>query len=762
MPKVLRSASHWGAFRMNVRDKRLVGVSPFEHDPSPTPLIDAWTEMLTSPLRVDRPAVRKGWLQGDKGSARGEDEYVNVGWDEALSLTSGELERVRQEYGNSAIFGGSYGWSSAGRLHHARTLTHRFLNLVGGFTGQTTNYSFGAAMAFLPRIAGTREAIGSNLTSWASICRETDILLAFGGIAKKNWEVLSGGFGVHRYPDAMQQLADSKAKVTNVSPNRGDVADGIADWVAIRPNSDAALVIALSHWVLVNGHCDQRALTSMTVGFDRYAAYLRGDVDGVKKDAAWAEALTGISTERIEALARSLPGRRVMLTAAWSLQRARHGEQIYWAIIALAAMLGQIGLPGGGFAFGYGSINGLGNPPYRTPISGLSVGSNPVGISIPVARVADMLLGPGGSCRFDGRTITYPDIKLIYWAGGNPFHHHQDLNRLRQAFRRPDTVIVHEPFWTSTARHADIVLPATTPLERNDIAGSSRDAFILAMHQGVAPVGYARNDFDIFAELGERLGIGDAYSEGLSENDWLRHMWKNFRDNITGRGIVAPEFEEFWETGYFRMPEPESDYVMYERFRADPVSQPLDTPSGRFEIFSQAIAAMGDPEQPGHPVWNDPEEWLGGKRTGEYPLHLLTPQPATHLHSQLETSSHSQAGRIEGRAVVSINPIDAEARGIAERDRVRLFNDRGACIAHARITSDMRQGVVSMPTGMAFDPNDSYLDRASNPNVLTRDIGTSRLGQGCSAQSCLIEIARDDGAAPALRMYDPPEIKTNA
>ncbi len=166
-----------------------------------------------------------------------------------------------------------------------------------------------------------------------------------------------------------------------------------------------------------------------------------------------------------------LPGKRVLVAANWSLQRARHGEQPYWAIIALAAILGQIGLPGGGFAFGYGSSNGMGNPRPDTPLYGLPIGINPVDIAIPVARVADLLLNPGETVRFDGRPITYPDIRLVYWAGGNPFHHHQDLNRLRQAFRRPATVIVNECYWTATARHADIVLPATTALERNDIGG---------------------------------------------------------------------------------------------------------------------------------------------------------------------------------------------------------------------------------------------------------------------------------------------------
>ena len=759
MPSVLRSVSHWGAFRMQVRDGRLEGVSPFEHDPAPTPLIEAWPEMLTSPMRISAPAVRKGWLEGDGGAGRGDDGYVRVSWDKALELVAGEIERVRTNHGNQAIFGGSYGWSSAGRLHHARTLTHRFLNALGGFTTQVTNYSYGAAMAFLPRIVGSADSVGVSLTGWRAICANTDVLVAFGGIASKNWEVVSGGFGMHRYSRCMRELEEGEVRVVNVTPNRRDLPRDIdTEWLPLRPNTDAALAMALTQWVVARGRHDKAAIERCSVGFDRYAAYLMGEVDGVAKDAAWASGITGIPQGTIENLARDLCGKRVLLTAAWSLQRARHGEQVYWSIIALAVALGQVGLPGGGFAFGYGSINGAGNPLYRTPVPGMEIGRNPVGIAIPVARVADLLLEPGASCRFNGATVTYPDIRLVYWAGGNPFHHHQDLNRLRQAFRRPETVVVQDCFWTSTARHADIVLPATTTLERNDIGGSSRDPFLMAMHQAVPPVGEARNDYDIFADIAGRLGAREAFTEGRDEDGWLRFLWEGCRARLAARGIEMPDFDAFWEAGYFRMPEPEEDYTLLQAFRENPESARLATPSGRIEIFSEFVASLGDPEQPGHPVWRDPEEWLGAGMADRLPLHLLTPQPPRRLHSQLEAGAHSRAGRHEGREMLLINPADAAARGIAPGDMVRIVNDRGACLACADLSEDIMRGVVSLPTGASFDPDGGFLDRSSNPNVLTRDIGTSNLGQGCSAQSCLVEVERFDGPLPDIRTGEPPAI----
>ncbi|MCE2454139.1 MAG: molybdopterin-dependent oxidoreductase, partial [Nitrospinae bacterium] len=223
--------------------------------------------------------------------------------------------------------------------------------------------------------------------------------------------------------------------------------------------------------------------------------------DGRPKSAEWAAPITGIGADVIRTLARRMAGARTMLNTNWSLQRGDHGEQTFWMTTTLAAMLGQIGLPGGGFGFGYGSMGGRGTPREDIPSVKMNFGKNPTGSYIPVARIADMMLHPGEGYDFNGERRTYPDIRMVYWCGGNPFHHHQDLNRLVRAWQRPETIVVHDPWWTSTARHADIVLPATTTLERNDVGSSSRDRFILAMHKVIEPVGEARHDFDIFTDL---------------------------------------------------------------------------------------------------------------------------------------------------------------------------------------------------------------------------------------------------------------------
>jgi biotin/methionine sulfoxide reductase len=430
--------------------------------------------------------------------------------------------------------------------------------------------------------------------------------------------------------------------------------------------------------------------------------------------------------------------------------------------VVLASLLGQIGLPGGGFTFGYGAVAGVGIPRPRVPRVSVPTGTNPTGTFIPVSRITDMLLSPGETIDFNGKRVTYPDIRLVYWAGGNIFHHHQDINRLLRAWQRPETIVVHEPFWTPMARHADIVLPATMTLERNDIGAAALDRWLIAMKRVVAPYGEARNDYDIYAALAERLGAGAAYTEGRDEMGWLRHLYDVVRQQAARGAVEMPSFDDFWARGEIGFAAPDKPFVLFEDFRDDPDGARLNTPSGRIEIFSETIAGFGYDDCPGHPAWMAPVEWLGAP-SPRYPLHLLSNQPKTRLHSQLDQGSVSRASKIKGREPVRLNPADAAARGIADGDVVRLYNDRGACLAGAAVTDAVRPGVIVLPTGAWYDPAEpgriGALDRHGSVNVLTRDAGTSKLSQMPVAQSALVEVERWDGPLPEVGAFEPPDIK---
>ncbi|MGN5477556.1 molybdopterin-dependent oxidoreductase [Cupriavidus basilensis] len=299
---------------------------------------------------------------------------------------------------------------------------------------------------------------------------------------EKNAQMNSGGVTRHHYRDTLGQLAQAGVRLVSISPIRDDTS-APCEWIPIRPQTDVALMLGLAYVLEAENLVNRAFLDRYTAGYDRFRHYLLGESDGVPKTPQWASSICRVSAQGITQLARDMAQQRTMITMSWSLQRAENGEQPYWMTVALASMIGQIGLDGGGFGFGYAAINGIGLDAITVKIPALPQGKNHVASFIPVARISDMLLNKGQSYRYNGETLTYPDIRLIYWAGGNPFHHHQDLNRLRKAWTVPETIIVNEPWWTATAKHADIVFPTTVAYERNDIAGTSTDPFVIKLPQ---------------------------------------------------------------------------------------------------------------------------------------------------------------------------------------------------------------------------------------------------------------------------------------
>ena len=828
-----QQAAHWGTYAVTTRATRATratrttrtgdvgrdidAVIPWPGDADPAPQLGNLPGSVTHRSRVAAPAVRRGWLDEGPGPSRhrgtgrppgdpragGPGDYVRVGWDEVLDRLAAELRRVIDEHGNEAIFGGSYGWGSAGRFHHAQSQVHRFLNCLGGYTRSVNTYSTGALEVLLPRIVCPEVTVSQRSTPWVDIVEHTRVWLALGGVPAKNTAINHGGTGDHPTRPSLAAYLARGGRLIGVTPLRDDLPAG-AEWLAPRPGSDTALLLALCHTLIADGLVDHAFVAGHTVGYDELAAYLLGDADGTPKDAAWAAIRCEIPAAEIVALAHALATHRSLVTATWSLQRQQHGEMAVWAVVALGALLGQVGLPGGGFGFGYGSMNspGLGAVPFRLPT--LAQGTNPVTTRIPVAAISDLLLRPGTSIPYDGGSVTFPDTRLVYWGGGNPFHHHQDLNRLRRAMARPDTIVVHDPYWTAMARHADIVIPSTTAAERDDLTGSRNGAVLVAMHAATARHEQARDDYDTFAALATRLGVGEAFTQGRTSEQWLTHLYDEWRDDLATGAIVprgalpdgppqVPTYEQFRALGVLELPTAPAEPLL-AAFRADPSAHPLATPSGRIELASAAIAGLGLPDCPGLPTWLEPELW---REAARYPLFLVANQPRTRLHSQLDHGATSQASKVASREPIRLHPTDAAARGIAAGDVVRVFNDRGHCLAGTVLDDGLRPGVAQLATGAWYDPADpapvplgaagdppygvggttydvgrgageatydplapGNLDVHGNPNVLTADRRTSALAQATTGQLAMVEVERYDearhGPPPAVRAFEPP------
>jgi len=757
------TGNHWGAGVAQISEGELLSVGSHQNDPDPSLINENIASSLKSSARVLKPSVRKSYLENgsrNNNEKRGEEKFVEVSWDKVFDLIADEINRVKKDHGNQVIYGGSYGWASAGRMHHAQSQLKRFLNCAGGSVKSKGNYSYNAALELMPHIVGDFREHVKHITRWSTVAKEGELVIMFGGIPLRNTQVSGGGVGKHRLRNDFHACVKAGVKFINLSPLRSDAIEALnAEWLAPRPGSDTAIMMGLAHTLYSEGLHDQAFLDRYTVGFDIFLAYLLGETDGITKDADWAERQSEIPAERIRTLAREMASQRTLITTAVSLQRADYGEQPLWMTLTLASMLGQIGLPGGGYGIGYGADSTIGTSdrPFRWSV--FPQGKNPVEEFLPVAMISEMLLKPNQPYQYNGMEKVFPDIKLVWWAGGNPFHHHQDLNRLRDAFQKPEIIIVNEINWTATAKHADIVLPIASTMERNDFGAGHQDYSLVPMPKAIEPMGEAREEYEIYCELAKRLGFEDEFSQGMNSSQRLAHMWDELKDIAKPHGYDLPELEEFQKGDIIEFEDPAPDDVYLAEFRNDPIANTLATPSGKIELYSKTIAGFDYSDCPGHASWLPPREWLGSERTKTYPLHLISGQPETRLHSQYDNGSFSMTKKIKGREPALINPQDAKARGIKDGDIIHLKNERGQCLAGAVVTEEIRQGVIFLWTGAWYDPdfsNPYNLDTHGNPNVLTHDERTSRLGQDPAAQSALIEVEKFEGKLPKIEAFNAP------
>ncbi len=748
------TSSHWGTYRITGDD-----LVPVAQDMHPSAAGKGWFSAATDPkIRVARPSFRTRWLKGRDRDRHGAAEFVELPWDEALDIVAEELRRVIDVHGNQAIFGGSYGWASAGRFHHAQSQLKRFLICIGGCTSSRNTYSHAGTEVLWPHIIGlSNRDLMHELTSWDRICDHSKLIVSFGGISPRTAQISAGGTSTHSVQTWLERLSTDDRRMVNISPVKSDFEG--AEWLPIRPGTDRALILALSQVILSHGLENRDFLNRCTVGAERFADSVMGRIDGIPKTPEWAEPICGIAAAEIELLALALVQNPSMLTMTWSLQRQDRGEETVWAGLNLACLIGQIGRPGCGFGYGYGSMNTSGQPVGLWNWPSFPQGNNPVKDFIPVARVTDMLESPGETFRYDGGTYKYPDIKLVWWAGGNPFHHQQDLNRLAKAWQNPETVIVNEHSWTATARRADIVLPATTPLERDDLMMMRRDPVLVYMSAVHPPFGEARNEYDIFGDLAARMGVGEAHGENRSSDDWLQYLWS--QAEVYGRelGIDLPDFETFQQQGWFEIPNASRSTDLFSDFVADPEAHPLNTPSGRIEMSSAVIGSMGLDDISDTPGWADAAESLTSAGSDE--LHLISPQPEYRLHAQNDPGTATRATKIEGREPCRIHPETADRFDLSENDIVEIYNRRGSCLSAIVTDNGLHRDCIMLPTGAWLDIveiDGQPVDVHGNPNVLTLDKGSSQLSQGNSAHTTLVRIRKWNGNAPPVTVFDGPAL----
>ncbi|WP_413207425.1 trimethylamine-N-oxide reductase TorA [Rhodospirillum sp. A1_3_36] len=772
------SGCHWGVFRAQVQDGRAIGIKPWDQDPWPSPQLEGVLDSIYSPSRIKYPMVRRAWLEQGPGAdpaGRGTGDFVRVSWDKALDLVAGELTRVRDTYGPASVYGGSYGWKSPGKLHNCQTLLRRLLKMNGGFTNSAGDYSTGAAQVILPYVSGSIE-VYEQCTAWPVLAEHTDLMVFWGANPLRNSEICwqIADHGAFRGVDGLKKAGTKAICIDPVYTETAKYLD--AEWLAPRPQTDVAMMLGIAHTLYTEGLHDQAFMDKYTSGFDKFLPYLTGESDGQPKSAEWASDICQIPAETLKDLARRFASSRTMLALGYSTQRQHHGEQSQWMLVTLACMLGQIGLPGGGYGLSYHYASG-GSPTHKSPIltaitdtPGQSSGGGAAWlaggglVSIPVSRLVETLLNPGKTMDFKGTKLELPNIKLAYWAGGNPFSHQQDRNEMVRAWQKLETFIVHDFQWTATARHADIVLPATSSYERNDIdqCGDYALSHIVPMKKIVDPVFEARNDFDIYAAIAERLGFGYAYTEGKTEMDWIRGFYEAAKIESRAKGMEMPVFDVFWEHGEplaFPLEEAQKSFVRHAAFREDPLLNGLGTPSGKFEIYSKNIEGYNYEDCPPHPTWMEPVERLDGPTT-RYPLAIAANHPIKRLHSQLCGTALRKTYAVNGREPCWIHPTDALARGLKDGDVARAFNDRGQILVGIVVTELVRPGVIRINEGGWYDPVTPRLPNSlcayGDVNVLTTGISTSKLSQGNCGQTAVAEVEKYEGVLPEVTVFKAP------
>lgn len=615
----------------------------------------AYRQRVYAPDRLKFPMKRIG--------PQGEGKFQRITWDEALDTVSRELIRVRDTYGPSSILY-MRGAGDINQLHNARQF-HKLLCRIGGYSRVWGSTSFQGGVTAAQATYGTLHTGNSR-----------DDLLNSRLIILWGWNPANTVTGTNTcwY---LAQAKERRTKMVVVDPRFTDTAAIFAyQWIPIIPGTDAAMLIAMAYVIIKENLQDQVFLDKYTVGFEQFKAYVLGVEDGEVKTPAWAQAVTGVPASKIENLAREYATTKpAALMAGIAPGRSAYGEQYHRAASTLAAMTGNIGIHGGDAAgrswegvswYPYKMRYGFAYRPEdgRNPVDDIRIdGRHPSFVPSAVHHVylPDFIM--------KGKAGGYPaDIKLAFVQNRNYVNQYVNTNKIVQALKKLEFIVVLEQFMTATARFADILLPTTTFLERNDIDIGVGTPFYGFVNKTIEPVGECKSHLEIACELARRLGITDFGDE--TEEDLLRK-------EVAGSEIQ--NYETFKEKGIYRIQVGEP-YVAFKKQIDDPTNNPFSTPSGKIELYCQKWADLNDPKMPSVAKYIEPWESRNDPLAKKYPLQLITTHFKRRTHSQFDNIPWLR--ELEPQAMF-INSADAEVRGINNGEMVRVFNDRELAGLHS-------------------------------------------------------------------------------
>ncbi len=761
--------------------------------------------------------------QGERNCGnRGKSGYVRISWDEALDIVASEIRRVKSQHGPGAIMnssGSHHTWGNIGYWLSAKT---RFMNSIGSShvihnPDSWEGWYWGAMHHWGNSI---RNGASDTYGTIEDCLKEAEMIVFW----SSDPESSSGVYGAFEGTLRRQWAKSLGIKMVHIDPYFNHTAALLGGkWIAPRPDTGSAMALAIA-WVWIKeGLYDAEYVASRTVGFDKWKAYIMGETDGIAKTPEWQEKETSVPARVIRSLARLWGSRKTYLSPGGLVGfggACRCATGIEWArsMVCLMAMQG-LGKPGinmgclqqgapvdthfyfPGYAEG-GFSGDLDNTGLRVSMYQRMPqlpSMNPVSQIIPRLRIPEAILGetcegyPTDPKSIEGqfRKFGYPapghsPVRLYYKYGGSHFGTMADSNRYVKAYRsdRLEFVVNQSIWFEGEAKFADILLPACTNFERWDIGetansgGYSHHQFIqwnhriiTMQHKCIEPLGESRSDYRIFLDLAERLGLGNLFSEAMTELDWCRRLFEasDLPDSIS--------WKKFLKKGYFVVPAPATAnrapvswrWFAEGREKDVPELAPLpgdykekwrkglQTQSGKLEFEASSLKrfAPKDPERPPLPAHIPSWE---GHHTEEiykkYPLNLISPHPRYSFHTMFDGKDSIINDVSDHRVliygyyywIVRMNRADAAVRGILHKSLVRMFNDRGSVVLAAYLTDRLPPGTVLSPEGSAvYDPlGPPYrtTERGGCINMLTPSRGIISHSHSTASNTCLVQIER--------------------
>lgn len=699
---------------------------------------------IYNPDRLKYPMKRVG--------KRGEGNFERISWEEAYDLIANKLKEVLEKYGNEAVYinyaTGALGGTIAKSWPPGSSPIARLMNCLGGYLNHYGTYSTAQISAAMPYTYAANA--GNSIDDIAN-----SKLVVLWGNDPANTRMSGGGVIYH----IQQAKKLGGAKVISINPLYTDTDLTITDeWIPIRPGTDAALVSALAYVMVTENLHDQAFLDKYCVGFDEdhmpegvppgnsYKSYILGEgADKTAKTPAWAADITGIPATTIVRLAREIAlTKPCAVIQGWGPQRQANGEQNARAIAMMAILTGNVGIAGGG--------TGAREAGYSVSLTAFPTLENPVKTSIPVFTWYDAILrGPEMTAKRDGvRGKDKLDVPIKFmwnYAGNCIVNQHSDTNetiRQLQDETKCEMIVVIENHMTSSAKVADILLPDITNFEQDDFTtnGSAGNmGYAIFCSKAIEPLYECRSVYEMCSEIAKRMGVEDKFTEGRTQEDWLRFLHEQSRE----KNPDLPDFDTFRAQGIFKVKNPGAPSVALKAFRDDPEANPLKTPSGKIEIFSKALYDLGNtwelPEGEkitGLPEYTPTWEGVSDPLRDQYPLQMIGHHFKQRTHSTFGNVDWMQEACPQ---TVFINPEDAEARGIKHGDLVQVFNARGTIELPARVTLRVMPGVISVPQGAWYNPDSRGVDKGGCANTLTA-LRPSPLAKGNPQHTNLVQVRK--------------------